>query len=530
MGLSLLVGVRPLSPLSRLWPFQAKASGEIQSALRRHRRVLFTAPTGSGKTVVASDVILAAVRAGLRVVFLAHRREIVQQAATRLIEAGLDESSIGFLLAGKTTNDHALVQVCSIQTLASRERPEAELVVFDEAHRAVAPTYQAIADAYPDAKILGLTATPERGDGSGLDGVFDTLVEGPLAAELIALGHLAEPRTLTVDESRRPSTKGVKVRNGDFDTKELSARSRELVGSLVEHWRRYALGRPTVVFAVDVAHAKKIRDTFLESGVRAEHIDGSMSIAAREAILARLVRGETKIVTNCAVLTEGWDFPALACVVIARPTRSRVLYMQMCGRAMRKSEVRPVILDHSGNALFYGRAEYYEPPSLEGKKRKGRDGVAPFKRCEACEEVIPASAHECRYCGHACPPGSIVESDGDLVDAPKPVGCASLNGEPCDKLAPRKAMTPSHVAERKGRPWRCQRHAAKAALDAMSVKDRESTMSRLAESRRMPRTEKQLHAIRASVAKLNGIGAAAVSERNRKAANVRHGKKEITSP
>jgi DNA repair protein RadD len=219
------------------------------------------------------------------------------------------------------------VQVASIQTLWTRamrlERmplPAADLLIVDEAHHCPAETYRKIIAEYPKAVLLGLTATPCRGDGRGLGDIFDIIVECPQVADLIAQKYLVRTRVYAPID---PDLRGVETRQGDYVESQLAGRMDRdnLVGDIVSHWHKYAERRKTVCFAVNVAHSIHIRNEFLKSGVKAEHIDGGTPKPDRDAALARLASGETELVTNCMVLTEGWDMPAVSCGILARPTK-----------------------------------------------------------------------------------------------------------------------------------------------------------------------------------------------------------------
>ena len=182
--------------------------------------------------------------------------------------------------------------------------PPADLVFIDEAHHTPAATYRKIGEAYPQARFLGLTATPERGDGRGLGDDYEALVEGPQVAELIDLEFLVPTR---VYARTIPDLTGVETRQGDYVAAQLERRMNtdRLVGDIVEQWRKHGDGRQTVVFASGIDHSTHIRDAYREQGIKAEHIDGNTPRAERDDILARLAAGEVTVVSNCMVLTEG---------------------------------------------------------------------------------------------------------------------------------------------------------------------------------------------------------------------------------
>ncbi len=405
-----------------LWPFQRDDVKRLTVALARVRRVLYTLPTGGGKSTVAVAIILEYVAAGRPVLVLAHRRELIHQLAQRLLDAGLPEDSVGVLMADDPRRrPAALVQVASIDTFRLRRlHTPADLIVVDEAHRAVATSYRRVSAQYPEAKILGLTATPVRMSGRGLGDAFDHLEMGPSIDELILSGYLARPRTWTVPAESLPDLAGVRAERGDYVPGALgkAVTKSRIVGDIVEHWKLRAGNKQTVVFAVNVAHAKKIARTFRRADVVCEHLDGDTPVKKRDAILARLRSGETRVVTNCGVLTEGWDSPPVKCAVLARPTKSLGLYMQMVGRILRPWQgTTPIVLDHSGNAVMHGPPQRERSFSLDSEAVAG---VEPQGRaCPECHEVAEAGAAECAGCGYVWPPvvkAAPKEEAGELVE------------------------------------------------------------------------------------------------------------------
>jgi superfamily II DNA or RNA helicase len=311
-----------MSPILR--PYQIDVTAEFERHVERgDRSILLVASTGSGKTVIAAAIIAETAR---RVLVVAHRREIVNQTADKLTARGVLH---GIIQAGdeEKLRPMAAVQVASIQTLhvrairsATMLMPLADLLVIDEAHHACTMTYQKVIETYPDAIVLGLTATPCRGDGRGLGGIFKTMIECPQVPDLIEQGYLVRSRVYAPVD---PDLRGVRTQAGDYVESQLAERMDrdQLVGDIVTHWFKYGESRKTVAFACSVGHSIHIRDEFIKAGVRAEHLDGGTPKDEREAILARLASGDTEVVTNCMVLTEGFDCPDICCIILARPTK-----------------------------------------------------------------------------------------------------------------------------------------------------------------------------------------------------------------
>lgn len=414
-----------------LRPYQLDVLDECRRTVAAgQRRLIIVAPTGSGKTVIAASLIHDAAKAGNSVVVLAHRREIIAQTVSKLHDQGIE---CGVVQDGFGSRSYEPVQVASVQTLWSRAMrrrsmplPPADMFIIDECHHAPAETYSKIVGKYPDAVLVGLTATPCRGDGRGLGGIFDAIVYCPQVADLIVQGHLVKTKTYAPVD---PNLKGVKVEKGDYVIGQLAERmdTDALVGDICTHWHKYGERRKTVVFAVNVQHSLHIRDEFIKSEVRAEHIDGSTPKRERDAVLARLACGQTELVTNCMVLTEGWDLPAIGCCILARPTRKMGLYRQMIGRVLRPADGKPdaIVLDHSGAVFRHGfvedRIEWtLDPDKGAAKNRVHAKRVADGYRsrmieCTECG-AVRITGNPCNACGFmpAPPPKAVDFADGEL--------------------------------------------------------------------------------------------------------------------
>ena len=394
-------------------PYQSAAIDNTLAALASSP--ILVAPTGSGKTFMGTEIVG---RHGGRILWLAHRKELIIQAAERLMRFGLN---VGIIMPGFVPMPMAQVQVASIQTLIRRDRPDAGLIVIDEAHHAAASTYRDILDSYSGVPVLGLTATPFRMDGKGLGDLFGSIVVAAYTEELCEAGWLERPK---VWASQEPDLQGIKITAGDYNLKQLgdAVHSETLYADIVATWMKRARGLRTVVFAVDVEHSLAITDAFRDAGARAEHLDGATPGRERDRILAALAAGSVDIVSNCNVLTEGWDLPALECAVIARPTASLGLHLQMIGRVMRAADGKggAIVLDHAGNHHKHGLVTRRLKYSLTG----GGEPCEPLglRRCRACGLFFEVKRFACPECGwmptaeevaHVRP---VVHGDGELVE------------------------------------------------------------------------------------------------------------------
>jgi len=385
----------------RLRPYQTASVDRARDLIRAgKRRILIVAPTGAGKTVIGCAIIDMALERKSRVLFLAHRQELIEQCSKKLDENRIDH---GVIRSGHWRDlPHLPVQVASVQTLARRsEMPPADLVITDEAHHVAAGSYLKILDHYPNASSLGLTATPYRTDGKGLGDFYEELVEVTDIPTLIGEGFLVEPVTYA---PAVPDLDGVATIAGDYNRKQLASAmdKPKLVGDLVRTWIRYASDRTTVAFAVSVEHSRHIVAEFEACGIAAAHLDGETPEDERNDILARLADGRLQLVSNMGILTEGWDLPRTGCVILARPTQSRGLYFQMVGRGLRTvaGKGNCIVLDHAGCCLRHGHVTDPQEYSLAGVKKKGGPNAASVRTCPQCYLTMPAGTPTCAGCGH----------------------------------------------------------------------------------------------------------------------------------
>ncbi len=341
----------------QLRPYQIEAINAVNETAQK--RQLICLPTGTGKTVLFAELVKQRQHLG-RSLILVHRDELVRQAKNKCHDTGLD--NVGIIEAGQ--NDvSANVTIASVQTLSRINRAEQYLdygpaitLIIDEAHHAPAPTYRNVVSWLldPEGLLVGVTATPDRetqktymrrnkrGNTSvgttltaGMGAVFDTLTYYQPLTDMIAEGWLADlvPATIKTDIDLHSVAKTA----GDWQDGALGSAMEKAKTQIdiVSAWQQCATDRPTLAFLPTVATSKAVCEEFTNRGIMAEHIDGTTPFEIRQDVYARLRNGTTQVITNCMVLTEGFDEPAISCIIVARPTNSRGLFAQMVGRGSR---------------------------------------------------------------------------------------------------------------------------------------------------------------------------------------------------
>ncbi len=389
-----------------LRPYQTAALDQLRAEFAGGARsCILHAPTGAGKTVIVCELIRLAVAKGSRIIFLAHRKELIQQCSARLLD---NDVYHGIIKSGIRPTISAPVQVASVQTLVRRDFTPPDILVIDECHHARAETYRKIVDRCRRSILIGLTATPCRTDGKGLGELFQGMVQVTTTRELIERGFLVPAR---VYAPTAIDTSSIRIQAGDFNKQHLDkiVRKSSIYGDIIKEWKAKAQDRPTVVFAVSVAHSMELVELFRGAGATAEHVDGSTPDEERDAILRRFSTGDTQVICNCGILTEGWDCPSASCLVVARPTASLALHIQIIGRGLRTSpgKLDCIILDHAGNHLRHGFCDDDREWSLAGVTRRAKSevgGTAKSVRiCPRCFLAMPTTTTACPACGYVFP-------------------------------------------------------------------------------------------------------------------------------
>jgi superfamily II DNA or RNA helicase len=404
----------------RLRDYQQELVRRINDELRYFSKAPLTVlPTGGGKTFIAAQVTLDHVSEGKSVWFIAHRQELIAQASRAFSTFGIRH---GIVKSGQLFDASHRVQVASMQTLVRRldSMPTPDLLIWDECHHCPCATAKKIISAYPNASLLGVTATPCRMNGAGLGDVFDSIILGPTNQWLTDNGFLSPARYYAPPQKADISK--VHTRAGDYITSELEEimDDGEITGDAVSHYKRLCDGVPMLVFCVSVAHAHHVAEEYRAAGYRAAAVDGKLSDEDRADRIGGLGTGKYQVITSCDLIGEGLDVPVVSAVQLLRPTQSPALHLQQIGRGLRpaagKSEL--IVLDHVGNTRKHGFASTEREWTLEGKKKS--DALPAVRTCSSCYSVH-RTAKTCPYCGFEYPVVSreltakkIV--DGELVE------------------------------------------------------------------------------------------------------------------
>lgn len=389
--------------------YQAEAVQNLRSGMRDgFKRQILSSPTGSGKTEMGMILVRAAVAKGKRVGFLCNRINLVDQTSRRFLRAGIPH---GVIQGSNTTRVYEPVLVASIQTVVKRGMPDVDLLIIDEAHGvAGSKGYRDVMEMFAGKPVIGLSATPfSKGLGKHYDSLggalFENMVIAATIQQLIDDGFLVD---CDVYAPSKPDLSGVKITAGDYNEKELgeAVDKPDLVGDIVKEWKEKAAGTPTVCFATNIAHSRHIVEQFTAAGVVAEHIDCYTDEMERAAILERVSSGKTMVISNVGILCEGWDFPACKTMILARPTKSLIRYLQMAGRVLRPSPGKEIalILDHSGTVEALGfPSDDFDMVLDDGKPKmatgsdKKKEEKKPVK-CSSCS-YVKKNGGKCPVCG-----------------------------------------------------------------------------------------------------------------------------------
>jgi DNA repair protein RadD len=417
-----------------LRPHQARAIEKLRESLGRgKRRPVLHAPTGFGKTLVATAVAEGALAKQKRVIFTVPALSLVDQTLNAFWDEGIRD--VGVIQGTHVMTDWSRpVQVASVQTLQRRPIPEADVVMIDECHRWHDFYGKWMTDlAWQSRPFIGLSATPWT---RGLGQYFDDLIVAATTQDLVSEGYLSPFRVFAPSH---PDLTGVRTVAGDYHEGDLSGvmNDNPLVADAVDTWQRLAQNRPTFCFAVDRARAKHLQAKFAETGVSTGYIDAYTPINERTEIKRQFHSGRIRVVCNVGCLTTGIDWD-VRCIVLARPTKSEILFVQIIGRGLRTAEGKEdcLILDHSDTHLRLGFVTDIHHEALDNGRARARpkasDRIRLPKECPQCSFLKPPRTPKCPACGFKAEAIDTIEvGDGELVEITggKKHGVAASNNE-----------------------------------------------------------------------------------------------------
>ena len=408
--------------LRPLRPYQKEAFDALRRSLATgHIRPMLQLPTGAGKTLLSAHIIKNALDKGKRVAFVVPALSLIDQTVAAFEAEGVH--CVGVMQGYHERTDHTQpVQVCSIQTLARRRKPVVDFVIVDEAHVLHKSFLRWGAElAKTRIPVIGLSATPWT---RGLGKHYDDLVIAATTLQLISDGYLSDFVAFAPSD---PDLSDVSTVAGDFKQDELADAMDKvaITGDIVATWQKRGKNRPALAYCVNRRHAQHICERFIEAGVPAEYMDGETKRKDREETFDRFRSGETKVICNVGVLTTGIDLD-VRCVIDAKPTKSKMLFVQTIGRGLRTAPGKDklVILDHAGNHLRLGMVTDIGQDKLDDgsprsdSERKASEKAQPLPcRCKACKAVMPREAKVCPACGEEVFVASTVRvATGELVE------------------------------------------------------------------------------------------------------------------
>lgn len=397
----------------QLFDYQQKLVNSTRQALAEgHKGVLIVSPPGSGKSIVIAEIARLATKNGKQILFTVNRKELVSQIKNSFVKQGVDLSNCTIMTVGKVANRLEKI-------------PKPDLIIIDEAHHTRAKSYEKIINYFKDVPLLGFTATPWRMDGKGFNDLYSSLVEGPQVEWLIEHNRLADYTYVSRILGKKDLLKVSST--SDYTNRSMNQYIKSMnFGNMIKTYEEFAKDRKTIVYAPSIESAKLIVRKFKENGFNAVKVDSKTHKTEREEILNNFKIGKTKIIVNVDLISEGFDVPDCSCVIMLRPTKSLVLYLQQAMRCMRyQPHKKAIIIDHVGNFKSEEKVKvkYFGINNeIKTKVKKYPFGFPRDKRnwtiygrtkptlsnsnkgpaittCDYCYAVIPANSVVCPICG-----------------------------------------------------------------------------------------------------------------------------------
>lgn len=373
-----------------LRPYQSDIIAQIKQAFHDgYRHPCIVAPCGSGKTVTVAEMSRKTTAKGNHVLFLVHRRELVEQTERTFRQYGVDMR---------------YCQIGMVQTITRRlpKTIRPKLIITDEAHHSVAATYRRIYDHWPDVHTVGITATPVRLNGGGLGEINDILIQGVTTRFLIDNGYLA---TFDYYAPALIDTSGIHTKAGDYIAQESFERMDKpaIYGDVIRHYKELSGGQKAICYCSSIAHSQRMAAEFQAAGIPAAHIDGGTAAMERSEAVEGFRKGDLKVLCNVDLISEGFDVPDCGVSILLRPTKSLTLYIQQSMRCMRHMPgKRAVVIDHVANYTRFGLPDRHREWTLDAKQAEKRKPEISARQCPQCyytHETAPV----CPKCGYEYP-------------------------------------------------------------------------------------------------------------------------------
>ena len=371
------------------YPYQQELIDKARNSLAKgNKSVLIVSPAGSGKSIVIAEIARLAINKGGHVMFMVHRKELVEQIKETFLKDEIDLSHTTIMTVGRIKNWLGKL-------------PKPTLIITDETHHSLAKTYQIIYEYYSNVPRLGFSATPWRLSGKGLKDVYDDMVVGPSVKWLIDNHYLAPFKMYGF----QADTSGLKKSStGDYTKKSMDDMASKIIhGDIIRNWKDKANGRKTIVYCHSIEFSKKVAQWFNDAGVPAKHADSKTPAKERDEIMDKFREGKIKVLCNVDLVSEGFNVPDCSCVIMLRPTQSLVLYIQQSMRSMRYVKGKTaIIIDQVENYKNFGLPDADRQWSLNDRKKKKSSSktIGPaIRTCDECFAVIPAQVTVCPVCG-----------------------------------------------------------------------------------------------------------------------------------